>query len=388
MLLQLYDSVYGEAAHEQLSHMSSSSLSFDLRERRFASARGVREAIRTEGINPKQTFLVCHGLSVRHLRFIRQGGDWAGIWWIGLGWDYYPLLVRRYFELLRPKTLRSLPRAALLTFTAGQGLTQGFRDVASLLFSLVLYSKPYRREIMRQLGGCYFSPGLGVEYNLLPPEIRDQLNYLPWTYGVSLDHASREDLWDKKRRVNSIVLGNSGTLEGNHLDAIQWLCNSKASVTLTIPIERGDPGVIALVERTASAKLPNGSVRFVKKKMSREQFLRLLTAHEFYVSGHRRQQGAGTLKMAITAGCTPVLDFDNPLAHDMLMRGFNMVSLTHFEESLKLPLGLRGLALSSEEKAWNVQQMKRHFSPDSLEPISSEESILHIQSQVRKASNE
>jgi hypothetical protein len=93
----------------------------------------------------------------------------------------------------------------------------------------------------------------------------------------------------------SLIVGNSGSPNNNHLDAVQFLNDHKVEADLFLPVSYGDPRYISFLKN--NLKFSYGKMEFVDRYMPFDEYLSFLASTDGLIMNTIRPQGYGNILM-------------------------------------------------------------------------------------------
>lgn len=273
--------------------------------------------------------------------------------WIGYGADYYYYLLRTpYFQsLYKPETLKLFKEYYQRNF------------LKTLL--LKIYQKSFfNLKVKRAINHLnYFAPIIPNEFDLIKEEFSfENLKYLDFTFGdieyLSLDSFSTE-LGD------SILLNNSATFAGNHIDILEILIKINCNRKIIIPLSYGNDVFKEEIIHYTEGKLKD-QVELLTEFMPRNSYFEKVKQCGFVIMGHLRQQAMGNIYGVLYMGAKLFLFKNNPVYEFLKSIGIIVFTI----EELELNATLLNSHLVESDKLKNRQIIASYYSKEaSLERI-------------------
>jgi hypothetical protein len=226
--------------------------------------------------------------------------------WIGLGFDYYDLIVNDKLNLLGPLT-----REIVDKYVPSWSRPKKSKSIKTLVRKLV-YSNMDKVEAIKRIR--WFSPVLDNEYQLL----RDSLpletpypDFIDWNYGVTAQLIESE-LSGLSVEGSNVLLGNSASPFNNHFEAFALLKTIEIPVhsSVIVPLSYGN-------NQYREKVIEYGSKLFGKRFvpitdfMPFKDYMRLVSTCSTVIMNHNRQQAGGNIASALYMGAKVFLNSSN-----------------------------------------------------------------------------
>ncbi len=280
----------------------------------FWSAKFVRSFERYDAI-------ILHSLQPFALELLARLNTNTPVVWIGMGYDYYDLLTSSPSDLLKPETLAIHgPTASRLKKTPKQ-LFAG-------ALNRVLHPNAIRKQsLVRKID--LFAPVLQSEYALLKQVLGDKKfpEFVRWNYGKIADLVDGK-LGHKDITGKNILIGNSATPTNNQIDVFRTLAEAgipRGSMIIA-PLSYGKADYREKVIGEGK-RLFGDQFRPVTEFMELDEYIELLSTCSSVIMNHLRQQGAGSLFIALYMGAKVYLDARNPLYAEFKSTGLTVSSV-------------------------------------------------------------
>lgn len=237
--------------------------------------------------------------------------------WLGWGADYYDrLLARAYPEGLLLKQSKALKTQLRLRKSA-----RVFAQKLKAAMLMMLGKKQrYRHDLLKRVD--VFSPVLDIEYRMaceLNPWFKPQ--YVTWNYGTVEDDLL-PGIDEDAPLGPDILVGNSASVENNHLEAFALL---KKYVDLRgrkiiVPLSYGDE----LYKRkiiSIGRKIFGDQFVPLTAFMPKDQYMAILQDCGHVFMNHLRQQALGNICIMMLKGAKIYLNQANPLHRWLIDKG-------------------------------------------------------------------
>lgn len=288
--------------------------------------------------------VILHWMDNRKIEFLNKLNKTQKIAWIGWGGDYYHLMSE--FDILETKT-KFLKESFLKSFVAKiRGIESDVRHSF------------YRNLLRKNLSKIdYFLPVIYEDYLLVKKNNPDLPPYLPWNYGAI------EDFYSEEIPIlgDSVLLGNSASINNNHIEAIDLIANLSSKNRIICPLSYGDYKVAEHISDYGKEKLESNFVP-LREFIPLSDYLKILGETRFIVMNHVRQQGFGNVCFGLTTGRIVFMNSKSPLYRTLSELGIKLFSLEELSE-----IGsINDFKLSEKEKKSNREIMIKHYGRDAL----------------------
>lgn len=258
----------------------------------------------------KYDFIIIHGLfSDSYLQLVMNADKNIKFVWIGWGADYYKLLDR---SLYLKKTLNLY-----------QSITK--KNKISIIQKIKNFIKQniYLRDIDDREKAInrinYFAPVLKEEYFLIKNSLKNfRPKFIDWNYGSLEDVLS--GIIDKRVNGRNILIGNSATFSGNHLEAFDII--KKLNIEnrqIIVPLSYGNEihGYSYGNEIYRNEIIKRGKNIFKNNFyplidfMPLEEYNELISTCSIVIMNHLRQQAGGNIIVMLYLGAKIFLNKEN-----------------------------------------------------------------------------
>jgi hypothetical protein len=260
--------------------------------------------------------VVFHGLGFEALAVLRMlivTGYRGKVAWLGWGYDYYDLLAAHGFESYEPET-----RAR---FGAGEGSRTPARRAFDAAWRLMGLDKA--RAVRRFE---FFAPVLREDDALLRRALGAAFTarYVRWNYGYDFDALAAGF---EPAAGDDVLVGNSATPTNNHLEIFTLLAGVDLGARrVVVPLSYGDAAyrdaMVAAGRRLLGERF-HPLLGFVPLR----EFNHTLARCSHVIMNHRRQQGAGTVFLAMERGARVFLNAASALYLSLRAGGFHVDSV-------------------------------------------------------------
>lgn len=178
---------------------------------------------------------------------------------------------------------------------------------------------------------------------------------------AQLNYASVEDSFSAAPAVtgDDILVGNSSTLPGNHLEVFEALAQAEtAGRRVVVPLSYGDPAYAEVVVERGERLFGSDFVA-LRDFMPLNEYQDIVAGCSIVVMGHRRQQAIGNVAIALYSGAHVILDERSPLAAFLRRRGATIATLGALARD-----GLPAAPASTAERDGNRAMLRGFWGRD------------------------
>lgn len=303
-------------------------------------------------------FVVVHMLHPKAAALVNWAPKGVKFIWIGWGYDYYDLIYPQKQDMLGPITSR------LFEEIGNRGeKTKPFqhtiKDALRFLAKILLHYNDKRRALRRI---SLFAPVLPNEYGLLAQKLCEEK--LPplavWNYGT-LEDDFVAGFENECVEGNNILLGNSATFEGNHLDVFDMLSGmDMGGRRIIAPLSYGDP---VYKERIIQAgqKMFGPAFDPMIEFIAFTDYVNRIKSCGFVIMNHVRQQALGNIITLLYLGAKVFLREENPIYSFLRSNGAVVFPISSLKDELQERLGQKDLMKNREvlRKIWSRDVMRK-----------------------------
>ncbi|MBG58958.1 MAG: hypothetical protein CMJ16_00725 [Peredibacter sp.] len=272
----------------------------------------------------------------------------APVSWLGWGFDYYDLIYSDPQEMLLPES--QLIAAKLYN---SKMLKVALKEL--LKKNLFRFNK---EESLKYFSS--FSPVLKEDYELLKKNNFSLKlpKFASWNYGT-LEGYFLKHVDGKKITGKNILLGNSATIENNHLDAFNFLSNLnfQDDLKIVVPLSYGDSKYGELVEEVGRERLGKNFFP-LKDFMDLEDYTKLIQSCDTVIMNHVRQQALGNIIVSMYLGAKIFLREECPTYKFFISQGAHIFSIQELEAGRQN----FNVSLRDDQVETNRQILKKHWS--------------------------
>lgn len=249
----------------------------------------------TEGAD----LIVLHALGKDWTSFVARNPGLPFVW-LGWGYDYYDLIVRRESELHLPKT-------NALLYSDGRLLTKRLRKKAK---SFISQGKD-QEKLSAIKNITTLALGFEEEYTLLkqalpfaPPQ------YMSWKYGAVESMVG--SLLGQTVNGTDVLVGNSATSSSNHIEAFELLAQRiERGRRVVVPLSYGDKRYGKAILKRGPEILGNQFVPLVDF-IPLPEYIETIRSCGFVIMNHIRQQAVGSIITMLHLGAKIFLREESP----------------------------------------------------------------------------
>ncbi|WP_411369062.1 hypothetical protein [Pseudidiomarina salilacus] len=248
-------------------------------------------------INKKFHAVVFHGLYPNHMYLCERIDPEIYISWIGMGGDYYDLLVDDVRDLLEPLT-----KSYFKNYPYPNDSSRIISSLKRFLKNSNFW-KSRKLRLFKRINS--FSPVLQTEHKAVSEKFHSTPNYIPWNY-----HTTNPNLvsFSAVPQLNRVWVGNSASHTNNHLDIINLFCRYERSTNRRLqfpdyvfPLSYGSKEVM----RRVTAELNDGfglRARVLNEFFGTDEYIKNIQSSGAMVMNHRRQEGGANINIALLSG--------------------------------------------------------------------------------------
>lgn len=298
-------------------------------------------------------YLIFHSFPPQGHQILRKINPLAKVVWLGWGFDYYDLLLSKFYpdglELRKTKDITK----AMERRVSKSWILMKCREAK-------IRSKVLAKRLRTDLGYIsridYFIPVLEREFKMAKqahPYLRAQ--YIPWNYQISIDPEHETEIAEDPLDAQDILIGNSATPTNNHADILYWLKETTplSGRKLVVPLNYGNEHYAREIIKLGQS-LFGGDFIPIIEWLPLDAYYEILKQCGFGIFGHLRQQGAGAVNRMLRQGSRIYMHSSSPLYMTYLDRGAEVSS---FDEALRNHVPMDFRPLSPEEASRNLRSV-------------------------------
>lgn len=271
----------------------------------------------------KYEFVILHNLFTYKWQIVIDSPIQVKFHWMAWGADLY-ILPELTKNLYLPKTKKYLFKQYNIF---GRVLTY-FEQNTPAIFDLYCkgrygkHSFTYRfKEVFNRIHSI--STVVETEKDILTKFFKKDILYLPFTYG-NIENFSTPDLKTDKN-ANLIMVGNSASPTGNHIDVFELLKNNNNDIIYS-PLSYGYHDYADYVEKEGK-KLFKERFIAIKTFLPLGEYNKILASCGKIILAHKRQQAMGNIISALRMGSMLFLHKENPCYSFLKAKGFIIFTL-------------------------------------------------------------
>ncbi len=222
--------------------------------------------------------------------------------WISWGYDLYPR-INNLEQYLKPKTRKFFKSNFGRSKPAGVILESSFKNS--------FRNKPSDQLLLNRFN--YIAPVLESEFDLLSLKYNiSPSKYIRWNYlNIEEDIISLDP--EFRIQGNSLLLGHSGSIWLNHLDALDQLDLLNISVDrIIIPCSYGDDDYIRFVKGELR-RFRADKIHVLDEFLPYEQYISMIKSCKYLFIDTPRQIGLGNILFFLYYGGIVIVDETNPV---------------------------------------------------------------------------
>lgn len=307
----------------------------------------------------KYDAVVLHGLNDDKLTLLKYLPKNVTVVWIGMGYDYYDLIVRSNLELLDDKTrelyIENYPKKSFIRQIIHDESYVTARVLKTIISSLA--GGHIKLKSLEKID--YFAPVMNSEYDMIQKSMYGNFHpkFLDWNYGTLEDDLIR-GYKEAKITSNNILLGNNAKYENNHLEVFELLSNLNIDKRKIItPLSYGNHLYRKNIVREGQKLFGEHFVPLVDF-MSIDEYINTIKSCSTVIMNHIRQQGLGNIVTMLYIGATVFLKKQNPV-YSFLK---NENAIVFMIEELEQNPSLLNYRLSKQEIQRNRVILEKYWS--------------------------
>lgn len=248
--------------------------------------------------------IVLHGLySIFAREILKISSSLPKIYWVMMGFDIYslPKIEPTIYGLKATEYLSGIKKKAVKL------------DLRWLKRVLTGTNDPYKFILKSHniISGCVSY--VKEDYDVLQKYYPNKYQFIDTSF-YSISQFVGQEFVDKTVSGNNVIIGNSNTVECNHLDAIELLSKYKVGDRkFYVPLSYGsDLNYRNKVEQDGLEKLGNGFTS-LKDFISKQEYIQILLSCSVGIFYHYRQQAMGNIIPMLWLGARIYLSEKNPV---------------------------------------------------------------------------
>lgn len=256
-------------------------------------------------------FVVLHWLDDWKMRLVLKANKSVKFLWIGWGGDYYDYIIDNKFDLFLYKT-----QELAKELDKNQDNSKKF-DI-KMIVKRVIFNRLNREKAIERIN--FFSPVLDIEYEMLNRKHNFfRAEFIRWNYGELNDNL--KGLVEVKDK-NNILLGNSATLENNHIETIDIVKNlDLKDRKIIMPLSYGDLNYAKKVTQYAKRNISEKNIETLIGFLELEKYNKLISSCGIAIMNHLRQQAYSNIIAILWSGGKVFLNEKNPLYKFLINKG-------------------------------------------------------------------
>lgn len=269
--------------------------------------------------------------------------------WLGWGFDYYVELLDDV-PLYLASTQRLYNQFASDTFS---------RRAVSLVKKLKLIFNRRSSKIRAVERTTVFSPVLPEEYEKVKKsrKWRNFPKFALWNYGTIEDNLVK-GFEGESVNGDAILVGNSATFTGNHIETFDLLYNLGVSDRQVVaPLSYGDP-ILAKKLKSLGQELFAEGFEPLMEFMSAQDYVAAIKKCGYVIMNHVRQQAVGNIVIMLYLGARVFVRQENPVYGFFKSAGVVISSVQELEKHPEL----LNVPLSEEERVSNRAIVSDYWS--------------------------
>lgn len=272
--------------------------------------------------------VILHSLLAIPIEMISRIPNPIKVVWLMWGYDFYNFQICniRLFGPLSGKTLTLRARARLIK--------------SAVLFTL--FKKTIYKESLYRID--YFSGVFPYEYDLLknlPRYPGIKAKPIDFYYGSTNFFIPEEPNYEIENKFLNVIIGNSGDLRNNTLDAFEILnksLDSKQVEKIIVPLAYGTDTLFINKVKEVGRKLWGEKFLSLDTFIPLDEYLKVVSNCKVAVYFHERQQASDNVLMQLMYGARVFMSETSMMYKYLKSLGFYIYSLQHDYEMINIPL--------------------------------------------------
>lgn len=335
--------------HKERSHCNIRKSNIIFEESDFFSSQNVDQDVTT---------VVVHGLNYVFARLVLQLKPAIKVAWFAWGFDIYNL-PKVTNTLYAPETMSYIKKAdPKFTFINAIKKNKLFRNLYYKFIKktddfYTVYELTHKRI-------DFFCTYIKEDYNLFQKFYPNAIKYFEIGYfSINQYLAGQPDLRIGLDACN-ILVGNSNSLENNHLDVFEVLAKSNLPAKVVVPLSYGNDVKYKSVVLERGKKSLGEQFYPLLDFMDRDKYLNLLSNCSAAVFYHYRQQAMGNILALLYMGIRVYLSRRNPVYHYLKRIG---IIIFDFDEDFSV---YKNTVLETEKQQINRKNLDKIFKEEVL----------------------
>uniref|UniRef100_UPI0039A6F610 TDP-N-acetylfucosamine:lipid II N-acetylfucosaminyltransferase n=1 Tax=Ornithobacterium rhinotracheale TaxID=28251 RepID=UPI0039A6F610 len=269
----------------------------------------------------KADILIIHCLSLfKAFALYKNLDNFKKIVWCLWGVDFYstPLYKKSlYFE--KTKEYVRKEQSKITTFLRP-------------IYHTIKYGTTLKKALKKIISQADFiAPIVDEEFNLIKNATYTKAKHIRYSYGDLDSLVGNFDLQNTHLEDN-ILIGNSATIESNHIDAFHFLIDSNFKTTkknnnkIITPLSYGDMKYSAYIQKEGK-KLLNNKFLPLTDFMKLNEYVKVLSSCGYCIMAHKRQQALGNILLMLMIGSKVFVSKKNPIYEHLSKKGVNIFSI-------------------------------------------------------------
>jgi dTDP-N-acetylfucosamine:lipid II N-acetylfucosaminyltransferase len=308
--------------------------------------------------------IIVHGMFVEMADILLEIKNKIPVCWIVWGFDVYnlPKIKKSIYGFLTKKYLGKKKRYLNL-----ESIIKENKYLNYLTYRLIFKRKDSYSRVQKAMKKCkYFATYIEEDFLTFSKYYHHNLNYINFRISTIEQYLGHSQDLSISISANNILIGNSNSIENNHLEIIDFFRKNNlfvekaGKIKYYFPLSYGDDEEYKnLINKEASLVFNEMYIPLLEF-IKREEYVNLLTSCSCAIFYHFRQQGMGNIIALLALGSRVYLSSRNPAYLYLKRMGFYV-----FDLKTEFPVYINS-KLSEKEAVFNRNLSKKIFSKDEV----------------------
>jgi hypothetical protein len=308
--------------------------------------------------------ILVHGMFVEMADILLKIKNEISVCWIVWGFDIYnlPKIKQSIYGFLTKNYLLKKKRYLKL-----ESIIKENRFLNYLLYRLIFRRKDSYSRIKLAMRKCkYFATYIEEDFITFSKYYSYNLKYINFRFSTIEQYLGNSEYLSINSNANNILIGNSNSIENNHLEIIDFFSKNSSyiervgEIKYFFPLSYGDDEAYKNLINEKATSVFNNMYAPLLDFIAREKYVELLNSCSCAIFYHYRQQGMGNIIALLSLGSRVYLSLKNPAYLYLKRMGFSV-----FDFNSEFPVYLNS-KLPEKEAAFNKTLCKNLFSKEEV----------------------
>lgn len=273
--------------------------------------------------------------------------------WLSWGFDYYGIP-----SLKKTLLLSSTNKIYLKNLRPIDRLYLKISITLPALWNLLNYLRYFKTSDYFKLKSAVkrinsVSTVVETEYPLIKKYLSNEIKYYPFRYG-SIEQFGKGIL-NEVCKHDDILIGNSATFTGNHLEVFELIKNQELKSQIFVPLSYGDKTYAKFIANEGD-KLFGSRFHPIFNFLTLEEYNKILNNCGIVFMNHIRQQAMGNIIISLWLGAKVYLQRQNPIYQFFIKNKFKVFDISEFTAKIDE---------THEDLAnWNRKKLTKYYNHD------------------------